>query len=74
MVEKPADESELVMDRHLMTCVLGLNAEFSLIPPGFQPFSDFAAVATWPVLEGFRWVAVEFAEALGGGHGRRWDR
>jgi hypothetical protein len=29
--------------------ILGLNAAFFLISPGFQPFSNFVAVATSPV-------------------------
>jgi hypothetical protein len=31
------------------TGILGLNAAFFLISPGFQPFSNFVAVATSPV-------------------------
>ena len=54
--------------------VLGLDAAFSLIPPGFQPISDFTAMATLPVPEVFRWFPGEFAAALGGGLGRRWAR
>ena len=58
----------------LMPGVLGVDAAFSLIPPGFQPISDFTAMATLPVPEGFRWFPGEFAAALGGGLGRRWAR
>jgi hypothetical protein len=33
----------------VVTGILGLNAAFFLISPGFQPFSNFVAVATSPV-------------------------
>jgi hypothetical protein len=46
---KTKDERRKTKDARHKTGILGLNAAFFLISPGFQPFSNFVAVATSPV-------------------------